>query len=53
MESINENSHVLYLWQENIKTSLEENVKKLKAIKNVTVNVENVERILLGKQNAC
>lgn len=49
MNSIQEGSKVLYLWQGEIGASIERNVTALKNINNVTVNVENVERISLGE----
>lgn len=50
MNTIQEGSRILYLWQGEISPAIEQNVTALKNIKNVTVNVENVERITLGKR---
>lgn len=48
MDTIKEGNHVLFLWSDGA-VSIEDNVNSLKNIKNVTVNVENIERIALGK----
>lgn len=48
MEYIKEGDRVLYLWEGEIDSSLEKNVDALKNRTNVTVNVENVQRLSLG-----
>ena len=49
MQFIKEGSSVLYLWSKSLNEEIEKQVNKIKAIKNVTVKVENVERLLMGK----
>lgn len=48
MNFVKEGNQILYLWGGAISADIEKSVNELKAIKNVTVNVENVERLLLG-----
>lgn len=49
MEFIKEGNRILYLWENEINASLEKNVETLKNRPNVTVNVENVQRLALGR----
>lgn len=48
MEFVKENDLVLYLWGKSINEDIQKQVNELKLIKNVTVNVENAERLGLG-----
>lgn len=49
MNLIKENDKILFLWGGNMIGDIESQVNEIKNIKNVTVNVENVERLGLGK----
>lgn len=53
MDNIKEGDRVLYLWEGEIDSSLERNVESLKNRTNVTVNVENVQRLSLGMCAVC
>lgn len=48
MDLIKEGNRILYLW-ESENASLEKHVEALKNRTNVTVNVENVHRLTLGR----
>lgn len=48
MEFIKEGERVLYLWGGAMIKDIENQVSELKAVKNITINVENVERLGLG-----
>ena len=48
MQLIKEGNSVLYLWSKSINDEIEKQVNQIKAIKNVEVKVENVERLLMG-----
>lgn len=49
MNFVQENNHVLYIWNGTISGDIEQEVNQLKAIPNVQVNVENADRVLLGE----
>lgn len=49
MNFVQENNHVLYIWNGAISGEIEQEVNRLKAIPNVQVNVENADRVLLGE----
>ena len=50
LSHIKEGNHILYIWDSTkTATALEENVNKIKTLRNVQVNVENLERLNLGK----
>lgn len=48
MEFVKEGESVLYLWGRSISDDIQKQVTEIKTIKNVVVNVENVERLALG-----
>lgn len=52
MEFVKEGNSVLYLWGKLISDDIKNQVNDIKVIKNVTVNVENVERLGLGKEES-
>ncbi|XP_055641212.1 anamorsin homolog [Toxorhynchites rutilus septentrionalis] len=48
MNFIQENNHVLYIWNQTLNTEIEQEVNQLKTVPNVTVKVENAERVQLA-----
>ncbi|XP_065088928.1 anamorsin homolog [Ochlerotatus camptorhynchus] len=48
MNFVQENSNVLYIWSGTISADVEQEVNQLKTVPNVTVNVENADRVQLA-----
>lgn len=48
MEHVKEGDRVLYIWGGKMDDSIEKKVEAIKKVKNVVVNVENIERLDLG-----
>jgi hypothetical protein len=48
MEYIKEGNSVLYLWSKGISEDIQKQVNEIKTINNVSIKVENVERLPLG-----
>lgn len=49
MDNIREGDRVLYIWGGKMDDSIEKKVEDIKKIKNVVVNVENIQRLKMGK----
>lgn len=49
MNNIKEGSHALYIWDGEMNADIESHVNEIKNIKNVQLNVENLQRISMGE----
>ena len=52
MEFVKSGQKVLYVWGGEVSSDMETQVNTIKSIENVEVNVENMERLEMGK-NSC
>jgi len=52
MNIIKEGSHVLYLWDGELNSVIEANINEIRNIKNVTLKVENLQRIAMASYSS-